>query len=157
MEAAYYNLTQLLAWAQAYDYDEVNSVSSAAASVLDVYTSVAKSMLAKVYGRGYDELVGEAVAHLTAAASQGSPVARLTLYGKVDGSRDFLIPTSVPPPQPSCQPSAVAVDLLHPRPTCRCVSIGKGRGCLPVGVFSSSAALGSMIRVRSQPLARVFC
>ncbi len=49
MEAAYYNISQLLSWAQAYDdVDRLAGGSSAAAAVLDAYTDVTKGMLAKV-------------------------------------------------------------------------------------------------------------
>eukprot|EP01051_Picozoa_sp_SAG22_P005686 SAG22_NODE_345_length_11911_cov_15.741217_4_plen_309_part_00 len=92
MEAAYYNITQLLSWAQAAD--EVDPAVTPAHHVLDAYTQVVKTMLGKVYGRSFDELIAEAIQHLTAVAEQGTPVGRVALYGRVDGARDFLIPAA---------------------------------------------------------------
>ena len=94
MEAAFYQIPQLLRWAQGSD-SITGQAHSAADRVLDAYHGSAHRLLDAVYGRKAGTLTQEIVEHLVVRAGQGETVATLILYRRIDGSRDLLVPKAL--------------------------------------------------------------
>lgn len=93
MEASFYQIPQLMRWAQGHDAAQHGHQE--AELVLDAFRGSAHQYLASVYGRSSDQLMKEAAAYLIACAEQGQTVGTLVFYQMVDGSRDWLVPAEI--------------------------------------------------------------
>lgn len=91
MEAAFYQIPQLLRWAQGNDTIG-GRASSEADRVVDAYRGAANGLLAAAYGRSADQLIEEVSDYVVRCAEQGNPTATCVLYRRIDGTRDVLIP-----------------------------------------------------------------
>ena len=94
MEASFYQIPQLMMWAQ-QGHDAMGAAHQEAELVLDAFRGSAHRFLVAVYGRSSDVLISEAVAHLATCAEQGATTGTLVFYQLIEGSRDFLVPKEV--------------------------------------------------------------
>ena len=90
MEAAYYQIPQLMRWAQGHDAHA--HAHQEAELVIDAFRGSAHQFLASVYGRSAEQLMQECISYLIASAEQGQTTATLVFYELIDGTRDWLVP-----------------------------------------------------------------
>jgi len=90
MEAAYYQIPQLMRWAQGDDAQ--THAHQEAELVIDAFRGSAHQFLGSVYGRSAERLMQECISHLVASAAQGQTTATIVFYELIDGTHDWFVP-----------------------------------------------------------------
>eukprot|EP01043_Picozoa_sp_COSAG02_P011886 COSAG02_NODE_445_length_22163_cov_55.680611_13_plen_267_part_00 len=91
MEAAYYQIPQLMRWAQGDDAQ--THAHQEAELVIDAFRGSAHQFLGSVYGRSAEQLMQECISHLVESAAQGQTTATIVFYELIDGTHDWFVPT----------------------------------------------------------------
>jgi hypothetical protein len=91
MEAAFYQIPQLLRWAQGNDTIGGQGTSEAD-RVVDAYRGACSRVVSAAYGRTAEQLIEEVSDFLIVCAEQGQASATCVLYRHIDGTRDVLVP-----------------------------------------------------------------
>ena len=90
MEAAYYQIPQLMRWAQGDDAH--THAHQEAELVIDAFRGSAHQFLASVYGRSAEQLMQECISHLIQQAQRGQTTSTIVFYELIDGTHDWLVP-----------------------------------------------------------------
>ena len=118
MEAAFYQIPQLMRWGQGSDV--IGGTTTEAERVADAFQGAAFRHLSAVYGRSHSNLIEEITDYLVQCAADGLATASCQLFQKLESKGEVMVPWPKIGPRESLNPdSARLVRTAElPKPNC---------------------------------------